>query len=46
MSIILANKGDLNVIKYISHTTIKEVYPHYYPSGAVTFFSTIIVIQI
>ncbi len=38
MSIILANKGDLNVIKYISHTTIKEVYPHYYPSGAVTFF--------
>ena len=22
----------------IAHTTIKQVYPHYYPDGAVTFF--------
>lgn len=38
MSIILAQECDLKVIKEISHTTIKAIYPHYYPDGAVTFF--------
>lgn len=38
MSIILAQECDLKVIKEISHTTIKAIYPHYYPSGAVNFF--------
>lgn len=38
MSIILAQECDLKAIKDISHTTIKEIYPHYYPLGAVDFF--------
>jgi GNAT superfamily N-acetyltransferase len=33
-----AGLGDLEVVKYIVHATIKEVYPHYYPRGVVSFF--------
>ncbi len=38
MSIILAQECDLTIIQQISHTTIEEIYPHYYPSGATAFF--------
>ena len=38
MSVIPAKQSDFDVVKQITHTTIKEVYPHYYPSGAVAFF--------
>lgn len=38
MNIISARECDLEVIKKITHTTINEIYPHYYSSGAVTFF--------
>lgn len=38
MNIRLAQKCDLKVIREITHTTINEIYPHYYPDGAVTFF--------
>lgn len=38
MSIELAQKQDLYVVKDITHTTINEIYPHYYPNGAVAFF--------
>lgn len=30
--------SDLNIIGEITHTTISEIYPHYYPTGAVEFF--------
>ena len=33
-----ANLEDIQIVKHIVHTTIKEVYPHYYPSGVVNFF--------
>lgn len=33
-----AEISDLDIIKSITYTTIKSVYPHYYPSGAVNFF--------
>ena len=38
MSIRLAQKSDFDVVKEITHTTINEIYPHYYSNGAVTFF--------
>jgi len=38
MDIQLANESDLDIIKKITNTTIKEIYPHYYPEGAVAFF--------
>lgn len=38
MSIILEQECDLTIIQEISHTTIEEIYPHYYPSGATAFF--------
>ena len=38
MSIELAQKSDFYVVKEITHTTINEIYPHYYPTGAVDFF--------
>lgn len=37
-NIKLANKNDLDTIKNIVDTTITEVYPLYYPKGAVDFF--------
>ena len=39
MEIILAYMDDLNTIRMITQTTIREVYPMYYPAGAVDFFS-------
>ena len=33
-----AVQSDLNTVKYIAESTISEVYPHYYPKGAVDFF--------
>ena len=38
MGIRLAQSSDFYVVKLITLTTINEVYPHYYPIGAVTFF--------
>ena len=38
MSIGLAQHSDRSIVKAITHTTIKEIYPHYYPDGAVAFF--------
>lgn len=38
MSINQATVSDLNIVKNISEVTISEIYPHYYPSGAVEFF--------
>ena len=38
MSVILAQISDIYVVKEITHTTINEIYPHYYPKGAVDFF--------
>ena len=38
MSIVLANASDLGDVRSITRTTIGEIYPHYYPPGAVEFF--------
>lgn len=38
MNIKQAYKDDLQVVKYITAETIKQIYPHYYPKGAVEFF--------
>lgn len=38
MSIRQAVLTDLSIIKNISEITISEIYPHYYPKGAVDFF--------
>ena len=38
MSIKLAQEFDFDIVKKITHKTIKEIYPHYYPNGAVVFF--------
>ncbi|MBE6860744.1 MAG: GNAT family N-acetyltransferase [Ruminococcus sp.] len=38
MSIRLAELSDLKIIANITETTISEIYPHYYPKGAVVFF--------
>jgi GNAT superfamily N-acetyltransferase len=38
MSIKQAYKEDLQVVKYITIGTINQIYPHYYPKGAVEFF--------
>lgn len=40
MSIKHACLSDLTIVKSISETTISEIYPHYYPEGAVNFFLT------
>ena len=39
MEIYLAYDDDLNTIRMIAQTTIKQVYPMFYPTGAVDFFS-------
>lgn len=36
--IILAQNSDFSIVKDITHTTISEIYIHYYPLGAVRFF--------
>lgn len=38
MSIKQAVRSDLRTIRNISEITISEIYPHYYPKGAVDFF--------
>lgn len=38
MIIKQAYKDDLQVVKYITIETINQIYPHYYPKGAVEFF--------
>ena len=38
MNITQANAADLEAVKNITRTTISEIYPHYYPRGAVEFF--------
>ena len=38
MSIRQAVLSDLDRVQYISEVTISEIYPHYYPKGAVDFF--------
>ena len=38
MSIWQAVLADLSTVKYITELTISEVYPRYYPKGAVDFF--------
>ncbi len=38
MSIIRADISQLETVKTITTTTIKNIYPHYYPKGAVDFF--------
>lgn len=38
MDIITAAPSDLETVFDIVQTTIKTVYPHYYPAGAVDFF--------
>ena len=38
MDIVKAELCDAELVKQLSHDTIKAVYPHYYPRGAVDFF--------
>ena len=38
MDIRQAKASDLDAVKEITHKTIAEIYPHYYPAGTVTFF--------
>lgn len=38
MSIKQAQISDLHEVQSITQTTISEIYPHYYPKGAVEFF--------
>ena len=38
MEIIKAQKDDLEIVREITRTTIKTIYPRYYPAGAVQFF--------
>ena len=38
MIIVSASEADFDIVKAITQQTIKAVYPHYYPKGAVDFF--------
>ncbi len=38
MEIRLATNSDLKAVKNITQQTIAEIYPHFYPKGAVDFF--------
>ncbi|MBO4866544.1 MAG: GNAT family N-acetyltransferase [Ruminococcus sp.] len=38
MKIVEATSSDIGTVKDITYSTIKTVYPKYYPSGAVDFF--------
>lgn len=38
MSIRQAALSDAGIVKNISEITISEIYPHYYPKGAIDFF--------
>ena len=39
--IFMAKENDFETVKDITQTTIKLVYPKYYPEGAVQFFAII-----
>ena len=39
MKILLADQNNLEDVRNITQTTIRDIYPKYYPSGAVDFFS-------
>ena len=39
MKIEIASIKDTKLVKHITQATIRAVYPHYYPEGAVDFFS-------
>lgn len=38
MTIVQAAAGDFEAVKRITRDTIREIYPRYYPAGAVDFF--------
>lgn len=38
MSVVQASLSDFEDVKNIVRTTISQIYPHYYPKGAVDFF--------
>ena len=38
MNIKKAKTENFEDVKLITHVTIKEIYPHYYPRGVVDFF--------
>lgn len=38
MKIITAGEEHIETVRYITHTTIKQIYPRYYPKGVVEFF--------
>ena len=38
MNILQAKPSDFEKVKEITHKTITQVYPHYYPAGTVLFF--------
>ncbi len=40
MEIVTAKKEDLEIVRKITGSTIKSIYPRYYPAGAVEFFLT------
>ncbi|MCR4638192.1 GNAT family N-acetyltransferase [Ruminococcus sp.] len=40
MKIVAAAESDFETVKDITQQTIRAVYPHYYPTGAVDFFLT------
>ena len=46
MEILIATNKDFETIKYIIHTTIKEIYPQYYPKVWSNFFYHIIPLKI
>lgn len=39
MEIVIAHEKDLGTVNSITQITIREIYPKYYPKGAVDFFS-------
>ena len=38
MKFIKATLEDFDIVKNIVHTTIRTIYPHYYPMGVIDFF--------
>lgn len=38
MDIIKAGERHFETVRFITRQTIREIYPHYYPEGAVAFF--------
>lgn len=40
MNLVKATEQDFEVVKEITQTTISQIYPKYYPNGAVEFFKS------